>query len=95
MIFLAMDGLAVLNVPPEPLHRTESEPAPKETSTSKQIINLSHQKLVSPQSCMLSLDVIYRFSSISRSTRVTFKFQKLASLLEIAQNIVIVHHFDQ
>ena len=53
--FLAMDGLAAFNVPPEPLHCTESEPAPKETSTNKQIVNFSHQKLVSPQCCTFSL----------------------------------------
>ena len=40
-------------------------------------------------------NVIYRFSSISKSTRAIFKFQKLRSLLEIAQNILIVHHIDQ
>ena len=43
----------------------------------------------------LHINVIYRFSSISRSTRAIFKFQKLRSLLEIAQNILIVHLFDK
>ena len=42
-----------------------------------------------------SFYVIYRFSSISRSTKAIFKFQKLRSLFEIAQNILIDHHFDQ
>ena len=32
-------------------------------------------------------NVIYRFSSISRSTKTIFKFQKPGSLLEVAQNI--------
>ena len=39
---------------------------------------------------LFHVNVIYRFSSISRSTRAIFKFQKLRSLLEIAQNILIV-----
>ena len=33
--------------------------------------------------------------SISRSNRAIFKFRKLRSLLEIAQNILIVHPFDK
>ena len=41
------------------------------------------------------LNVIYRFSSISRSTTAIFKFQKRRSLLEIAKHILIVHPFDQ
>ena len=35
----------------------------------------------------LVLNVTYSFSSNSRSTRAIFEFQKLSSLLEIAQNI--------
>ena len=46
--FLAMDGPAALTVPPEPLHRTDSEPAPKETRTSKPITT-------SPHSCIFFL----------------------------------------
>ena len=41
-----------------------------------------------------NLNVIYRFSSISRSTKAVFKFLKLRSLFEIGQNIFSVHHFD-
>ena len=40
-------------------------------------------------------NVIYRFSSISISTRAIYKFQRLGSLLEISQNILIVHPFDK
>ena len=39
--------------------------------------------------------MINRFFSISRSTRAIFIFQRLRSLLEIAQNVLIVHHFGQ
>ena len=39
------------------------------------------------QSVFFLVNVIYRFFSISRSTRAIFKFQKLRSLLEITQNI--------
>ena len=41
------------------------------------------------------VNVIYRFSSISRSARAIVKFQKLRSFSEIAQNILIVHHIDR
>ena len=37
--------------------------------------------------CYIEINVTYRFSSILKSTRVIFK---LRSLLEIAQNILIV-----
>ena len=37
----------------------------------------------------VNVNVIDRFSSMSRSTRVTFKFQELRSLLEIAQKMFI------
>ena len=43
----------------------------------------------------LHVNVIYRFSSISWSTRANFKFEKKRSLLEIGQNILIVHPFDK
>ena len=38
----------------------------------------------------IDINVIYHFYSISISTTAIFKFQKLRSLLEIAQNILIV-----
>ena len=41
------------------------------------------------------LNVIYGFSSFSRSTKAIFEFQKLRNLLEIAQITLIVQHFDQ
>ena len=44
---------------------------------------------------VVGINVIYCFSSTSRSTKAIFQFQKLRSLLEIAQNILIVHHIDQ
>ena len=56
---------------------------------SKQVCKLAfHIKI-------LAFNVIYRFFSIARSTRAIFKFQKLRSLLEIAQNILMVHPFDK
>ena len=44
---------------------------------------------------VITINVIFRFSISSRSTRAIFKFRKLRSLLEIAQNILIAHHFDR
>ena len=41
------------------------------------------------------VDVIYRFSSISRSAREILKFPKQRSALEIHQKYMIVHHFGQ
>ena len=38
----AIDGPAVLTVPSGPVHHAQSEPAPKETATSKSIITNSH-----------------------------------------------------
>ena len=37
---------------------------------------------------------IYRFSSISRSTKAIFKFKTRRGSLESGQNILIDHHFD-
>ena len=45
MIFLAMDGPAVLTVPSGPVHHAHSEAAPKATNSSKSIITYSHHKL--------------------------------------------------
>ena len=45
--------------------------------------------------CYIEINVTYRFSSILKSTRDIFKFIKLRSLLEIAQNILIVQQLGQ
>ena len=42
-----------------------------------------------------SINVIYCFSSISRSTKAIYKFQKLRRLLEIYFDILIVHPFNK